>query len=53
MDSPVSPFATEEEARQAARDWFAKYGHKQVTMVSMHPVFSEELYKISRIAFAE
>jgi hypothetical protein len=53
MDSPISPFATEEEARQAARDWFAKYGDKQVTMVSMHPVFSEELYKISRIAFAE
>ena len=52
MDSPISPFATEEEARQAAREWFAAYGDKQVTMVSMHPAFSEELYKLSRIAFA-
>jgi hypothetical protein len=52
IDSPVSPFATDEEAHQAARDWFSKYGRKQVTMVSTHPAFSEELYRLSRMAFA-
>ena len=39
-------------AVEKAREWFAAYGDKQVTMVSMHPAFSEELYKLSRIAFA-
>lgn len=55
MPCPVAPDASEEVARQAAHDWFAKYGEKQVTISPMaaHPIFMEELYKVSREAFAK
>ena len=54
MPCPVGPEASEEEARQAARDWFDKYGEEQVTISPMtsHPAFMEELYKVSRIRYA-
>lgn len=43
----------EEEARQAARDWFTKYGSENVTYAPVMPnqAFGAELYKVSREAF--
>lgn len=55
MECPVAPDAPEEEARQAAREWFAKYGRYQVTLAPMmpNPFFMQEVYRLSREAFAE
>ena len=54
MPCPVGPGDSEEEARQAARDWFDKYRDKQVTISPMaaSPFFMEELYRISRMEYA-
>lgn len=55
MDCPVAPDAPEAEARQAAYDWFARYGDQQVTLAPMvsNPIFMQEVYKLSREAFAK
>lgn len=55
MDCPVAPDVPEAEARQAARDWFAKYGDQQVTLAPMgsNPFFMQEVYKLSREAFVK
>ena len=55
MPCPVAPDASEESARQAAGEWFARYGRENVTYAPMasHPVFQAELYRLSREAFAE
>lgn len=55
MDCPVAPDAPEAEARQAAYDWFAKYGDQQVTLAPMvsNPIFMQEVYKLSREVFTK
>jgi len=54
MGCPVEEDVPEDQARQAARDWFAKYGREQVT-ISRAPTayFMNELYKLSREAFTQ
>ncbi len=51
----VAPGTGEEESKAAARAWFAKYGHENVTYAPMvpNPAFLNELYRLSREAFAE
>lgn len=55
MPDAVAPDAPEEEARQAARDWFARYGEENVTYAPFapHPAFLAELYQLSREAYAK
>ncbi len=45
----------EEEARQAAGEWFAKYGRENVAYAPFEPnqAFGQEIYRLSREAFAE
>lgn len=53
MPEVIPPDAPEDVAKKAAQDWFAKYGHENVTYAPMaaNPVFSAELYRLSREAF--
>lgn len=54
-DLPLSPDATEEELRQAARDFVDHYRGRKVFYAPMmaNPVFMQELYAYSRQKFAE
>lgn len=53
MDIPgVTPATPPEEAVEAARKWFDKYGDRQVFYSGMNAAAAEELYRLSRIAYA-
>ena len=54
-DLPLSPDATEEELRQAARDFVDHYRGRKVCYAPMmaNPVFMQELYAYSRQEFAK
>ena len=51
----VAPDATPEDSVAAARAWFEKYGHENVTYAPFapNPAFWGELYRLSREAFAK
>ncbi len=55
MSDPVPMDMPEEEARKAAHEWFARYGYENITLepVAANQAFYNELYKISREAFAQ
>ena len=54
-DVPLAPDATEEEIRQAARDFFDHFGVRGVFYAPSlpNPIFLEELYKYSREYYAK
>lgn len=53
--APLQEDASEEEIRQAARDFVDRYQEENVIYASMmpHPAFLEELYRYSRQVFAK
>ena len=53
MDIPgVTPATPPEEAVEAARRWFDKYGDRPVFYSGMNAAAAEELYRLSRVAYA-
>lgn len=55
MPDACPPDADPETATAIARDWFAKYGNRQVTIAPFvsPPAFAAEIYRLSREAFAK
>ena len=55
MPDACPPDAAEEAAVALAQQWFAKYGHRQVTLAPMAAptAFMNEVYRLSREAFAK
>lgn len=55
MPDACPPDASEEVAVQLAREWFAKYGKRQVTLAPMAApaAFLNEIYRLSREEFAK
>lgn len=53
MADACPPDASPELAVELAREWFRKYGHRQVTLAPMAapPAFLAEVYRLSREAF--
>lgn len=54
MDVPgVTNETSPEEAVELTRKWFEQYGDRQVFYRGSNPVVSEEIYRLSRIAYAK
>ena len=55
MPDACPPDATPEAAAAIAQEWFAKYGHRQVTIAPMAapPAFLAEIYRLSREALCK
>ena len=52
---PLPENASETQLREAADEWFETYGHLHLmtSLRNPNPVFMNELYKVSRIAFSK
>ena len=52
---PLPENASDTQLREAADEWFEKYGHLHLmtALANPNPVFMNELYKVSRIAYAK